>query len=297
MFEVFVDSGANIPSTVVDEFGINVLPLAVYVDEVETPAYVPGLTLEQEREKGHEYYQRIREGALVRTSLVTCQQFEEAFRKALEAGHDVLYYSLSKNISGTYNAARLAKDDLQLEFPDRKIILIDSLNASLAQGIMAIYAVEMGREGKTIEEAAEYTESIVGRMNGLFTVDDLKYLARTGRLSNFKAGMGNILSLKPILKGNKDGFIVQCSTVKGRKKSLGTLIDLVCNNIENPEEQIIGIAHADCYEESLFVIDEILKRVKVRRVINTTYDYCTGSHVGPDTIALFFMAKDRELEK
>ena len=132
-------------------------------------------------------------------------------------------------------------------------------------------------------------------MNGLFTVGNLKYLSNTGRISQTTASVGNILNIKPILRGNKDGFIVEFKKCRGRKKSLDTLVSLVCDNIENPEQQIVGIAHADAYEDSLYVMNQITQRVKVREFINTSYDYCTGSHVGPDTIALFFLAKDREL--
>ena len=132
-------------------------------------------------------------------------------------------------------------------------------------------------------------------MNGVFTVGDLKYLARTGRLSGTAAVIGNVLSIKPILRGNKAGYIVQNKNCRGRKSALNELISLVCNNIVEPEKQIIGIAHADAYEESLYIMEEIQKRVKVRGFINTSYDFCTGSHVGPDTLALFFMGKDREL--
>ena len=135
----------------------------------------------------------------------------------------------------------------------------------------------------------------VSRMNGIFTVGDLKYLSNTGRINKATASVGNILNIKPILRGNRDGYIVEFKKCRGRKKSLDTLVELVCDNIENPEDQIIGIAHADAYEESLYVMEEIQKRIKVREFINTSYDYCSGSHVGPDTIALFFMAADREL--
>lgn len=144
-------------------------------------------------------------------------------------------------------------------------------------------------------DVAAELKSYPARMNGVFTVGDLKYLAQTGRVTNAAAFLGNVLSIKPILRGNKDGFIVPFKKCRGRKSSINTLISLLCDNITEPEKQIIGIAHADAYEESLYIMQEIQKRVHVRGFINTSYDYCTGSHVGPDTLALFFMAKDREL--
>lgn len=295
MFQIFVDSAANIPAELVKKYGINVISFVNYVDGKEIINFDESLTPEEERKKGAEYYEAVRNGANVKTSLVNSSDFVDHFTKVLEAGEDILYFSLSKNISGTYNAARNAADELKEEYPERKICLVDSLNASLAQGILAIYAVEMRDQGMDIDAIAEDLGKKAFQMNGVFTVGNLKYLSNTGRISQTTAVVGNVLNIKPILRGNAEGFIVEYKKCRGRKKSLDTLVELVCNNIIHPEEQIIGIAHADAYEDSLYVMEKIQDRVKLRGFINTSYDYCTGSHVGPDTIALFFMAKDREL--
>lgn len=295
MFQIVVDSAANIPAELVKKYDIRVISFVNYVNGKKVVCFDPDLTPEEERAKGKEYYDAVRAGADVKTGLVSSGDFEDLFRSILEAGDDILYFSLSKNISGTYNSARIAAEELSESFPNRKIRLIDALNASLAQGILAIYASEMRAGGKSLDETADILATYPAKMNGVFTVGDLKYLSKTGRISSSAALVGNLLSIKPILRGNKDGFIVQFKKCRGRKSALNTLVSLVCDNIVNPEEQIIGIAHADAYENSLYVMEEIRKRVKLRGFINTSYDYCTGSHVGPDTIALFFMAKDREL--
>ncbi len=295
MFQIVVDSAANIPAELVKKYDIRVISFVNYVNGKKVVCFDPDLTPEEERAKGKEYYNAVRAGADVKTGLVSSGDFEDLFRSILEVGDDILYFSLSKNISGTYNSARIAAEELSESFPDRKIRLIDALNASLAQGILAIYASEMRAKGMSLDETADILATYPAKMNGVFTVGDLKYLSKTGRISSSAALVGNLLSIKPILRGNKDGFIVQFKKCRGRKAALNTLISLVCDNIVNPEEQIIGIAHADAYEDSLYVMEEIQKRVKLRGFINTSYDYCTGSHVGPDTIALFFMAKDREL--
>lgn len=295
MFQIVVDSAANIPAELVKKYDIRVISFVNYVNGKKVVCFDPDLSPEEERTKGKEYYDAVRAGADVKTGLVSSGDFEDLFRSILEAGDDILYFSLSKNISGTYNSARIAAEELSESFPDRKIRLIDALNASLAQGILAIYASEMRAKGMSLDETADILATYPAKMNGVFTVGDLKYLSKTGRISSSAALVGNLLSIKPILRGNKDGFIVQFKKCRGRKSALNTLVSLVCDNIVNPEEQIIGIAHADAYEDSLYVMEEIRKRVKLRGFINTSYDYCTGSHVGPDTIALFFMAKDREL--
>lgn len=297
MFQIVVDSAANIPAEIVKKYNIKVISFVNYINDKPLVCFDPELTQEEERAKGKEYYDAMRSGIDIKTGLISSGNFEEYFKAIMEAGEDILYFSLSKNISGTFNSARLAAENLMEDTPNgRKIKLIDSLNASLGQGILAIYASEMREKGMDIDAVYEELLAYPEKMNGVFTVGDLKYLAHTGRISGSVAFVGNILNIKPILRGNKDGYIVQYKKCRGRKTSLNSLVSLVCDNIVDPENQIIGIAHADAYEDSLYVMDEIQKRIKVRDFINTSYDYCTGSHVGPDTIALFFMAKDRELE-
>ena len=296
MFQIVVDSAANIPAELVKKYDIRVISFVNYVNGQPLTCFDPDLTMEQERVKGKEYYDALRAGAEIKTGLISSGDFEECFRSIMENNEDVLYFSLSKNISGTYNSARIAAQELMENPPmGRRIRMIDSLNASLAQGILAIYASEMRSQGMDFDTIADTLETYPARMNGIFTVGDLKYLAKTGRLSGSAALVGNILSIKPILRGNKDGYIVQYKKCRGRKAALNTLVSLVCETIIDPQQQIIGIAHADSYEDSLYVMEEIQKRIQVREFINTSYDYCTGSHVGPDTIALFYMAKDREL--
>ena len=296
MFQIVVDSAANIPAELVKKYDIRVISFVNYVNGQPLTCFDPDLTMKQERVKGKEYYDALRAGAEIKTGLISSGDFEECFRSIMENNEDVLYFSLSKNISGTYNSARIAARELMENPPmGRRIRMIDSLNASLAQGILAIYASEMRSQGMDFDTIADTLETYPARMNGIFTVGDLKYLAKTGRLSGSAALVGNILSIKPILRGNKDGYIVQYKKCRGRKAALNTLVSLVCETIIDPKEQIIGIAHADSYEDSLYVMEEIQKRIQVREFINTSYDYCTGSHVGPDTIALFYMAKDREL--
>ena len=281
MFEIIVDSAANIPAELCKKYKIKVLSFVNLVNGKEMTCFEPDLTPEQERAKGKEYYDAIREGAEVKTGLISSGIFEDTFREIIEADKDILYFSLSKNISGNYNSARVAADAVLDDCSNgRKIRLVDSLNASLGQGLLAIYASEMREKGMSFDEVADTIETYPARLNGVFTVGNLKYIARTGRLSGTTALVGNMLSIKPILRGSKDG---------------NELVNLLCDNITDPENQIIGVAHADAYEDSLYVIEQIKKRIKVRDVINTTYDFCTGSHVGPEALAVFFMGKDREL--
>lgn len=296
MFEIIVDSAANIPAELCKKFKIKVVSFANLINGKEVTCFNPDLTEEEERQEGKKYYDAIKAGAEVKTGLISSGIFAAVFKEIVDQDKDILYFSLSKNISGNYNSARIAADEVMESCENgRKIRLIDALNASLGQGLLAIYASEMREKGMEFDEVANLIETYPARMNGIFTVGNLKYLAKSGRLSGTTALIGNVLSIKPILRGNKDGYIVQFKKCRGRKPALNKLVSLLCDNIINPEEQIIGIAHADAYEDSLYVMEEIKKRIKVRDIINTSYDFCTGSHVGPDTIALFFMGKDREL--
>ena len=294
-FKIFIDSGGNLPAVKAKEYDIEVLSFREFVDGNEIQCYNPELAPLEERLEGVRFYNAMRKGAKVSTSLINTAEFGHYFRKVLEKGQDVLYISISSGISGTYNAARLAAEELAEEFPERKIRVVDAKNASLGQGLHAVTASIMRAEGKSLDETADRIERDVPKMNGLFTVDNLKYLARTGRIKNYKALAGNLLNIKPILRGDKDGFIVEFGKVRGRRKSLQTITGLLISNIMNPDEQIVGIAHADAYEEALEIAKEIKNAVKVKDIIITSYDLCTGSHVGPDTIALFFLARDREL--
>ena len=277
MFQVFVDSAANLPAVTAKKYDIHVVSFVNLVNGKELVCFDPDLSPEEELAKGKEYYNAMRTGCEIKTGLISTANFADAFRTALEADQDVIYLSLSKNISGTYNSARLAAEELLEEYG------------------LAIYASEMRDRGMNVDEAADLLETYVSKMNGVFTVGDLKYLSRTGRIKGSVAVVGNMLKIKPILRGSEDGYIVSYKNVRGRKAVLNELIRLFCETIEEPEKQIVGIAHADAYEESLYMMEEIQKRVKVREFINTSYDYCTGSHVGPDTIALFYLGKDRSL--
>ena len=232
MFQIIVDSAANIPAELVKQYHIKVLSFVNYVNGEKLVCFDPELTYEEERAKGKTYYDAMRNGADVKTSLISTGDFEAAFRKVMEDGEDVLYFSLSKNISGTYNSARIAMEELMENPPmGRKIRIIDALNASLAQGILAIYASEMRDRGMEIDEVYDILKTYPAKMNGVFTVGDLKYLAKTGRLSGSAAFVGNILNIKPILRGNKDGYIVQFKKCRGRKAALNALVSLVCDNI------------------------------------------------------------------
>lgn len=294
-FRIIVDSGANIPAEQVKKYDIDVISFVVTVDGREQVCFEPDMTFEEEMLAGKAYYDAMRSGAEVSTSLLNSYKFAEFFEPFLKKGEDILCINLSGNISGTYNEACRAANELREQYTERKIEVIDAKNASLGQGLLAVYASIMRNDEIAFDKIVKTIRGYVPRINGVFTVDDLKYLAKTGRIKKTTALAGNVLNIKPILRGNSDGFIVEFKKVRGRKKSLDELLNLIVNNIENPSEQIFGIAHADAYEEACALAEKVKEKTGVKEVMMTSYDFCTGSHVGPDTVAVFFLAKDREL--
>ena len=174
MFEIFVDSGANIPAEHVSKYGIHVICFMNIIDGRTISGFEAGLSPQEERNKGRDYYNAIRAGAIVKTSLINSEEFRMNFEPVLKEGKDLIYFCLSSNISGTCNAARLAMEELREEYPDRKIELVDSLNASLAQGILAIYAYELREKGYPLREIAEVLRETAHSMNGTFTVRSVR---------------------------------------------------------------------------------------------------------------------------
>ena len=288
MFKIFVDSAANIPAVIVKKYDINVISFVNVVNGKEIVNFDPNWTIEEEREKGKEYYNAIRNGADVKTGLISIARFSEEFQKAFDEGYDVLYFSLSKNISGNFNSARLASLDL-LDNPNNhhKIRLIDSLNASLAQGILAIYASEMRKEGKDIDEVADYLETCVPKMNGVFTVGDLKYLSHTGRIKGSVAFVGNALKIKPILTGSEDGHIILIDKAIGVNNAYKQLANKYEQLAEDKNDDVY-ITHTDNEKGALFLLDKLKEKGLKGQCHISIHEPMTGSHLGPGSVALFF---------
>lgn len=289
-FIVAVDSAGNIPNEVLDKYQIPVISYHCTIDGQEYVCY------DKDRDyvaSCKDYYDKVRKGADVRTSLINSTDFMEFLRPMLEKGNDVALVVMSSGISGSAQSAKLAVDELKEEFPDRKIYAIDTLAASLGEGLMAIKLAELREEGKTIDEAVSIIMDSIKYMNQYFIVGDLKYLKKGGRISGAEATIGNLLNIKPILRGNTEGKIVVQEKVRTRKRSIETLLDYVKDNITDAENQIVGLAHCDVPEETAYVANELKNRCGVKDVYEIYYDLCTGAHVGPGTIAIFFYGKER----
>ena len=290
-FDIFVDSGANIPDNLVKERGFHVIPFYYRKGDVERLCYDESVPFSK---IAKEFYTEMRAGAEFQTSLINAQRFYEAIVPSLQAGRDVLLITMASGISSTHRQALEAKKMLEEEFPERKVFVIDSANASLGEGLLALRAADLRDAGESVEAVAERIEHDVYHLNSYLTVEDLKYLRRSGRISMARAIAGTLLNIKPVLRadGDNPAHIVFYETQRGRRKALSALAQSLRERAFEPEKQTVAIAHCDCDEDANYLAS-LVREIGVKDIIIEYYDLCSGSHVGPGTIALFFYGKDR----
>lgn len=287
-FKIITDSSANLTNEMVKELGVKMLSISLIIKDEEVKSY------EEDSEFDYPgFYETLRSGEHIKTSLVNTDTFFNEFDEVLKNGEDVLVLTISSGISGTYQAAKIASDMAREKYPDRQVIVIDSLAASIGQGLLVYYAAMLQKEGKSIEEVADWIYKNRLKMVHNFTVDDLFFLKRGGRLSGGVAVIGTILQIRPILHVDNDGHLVTIDKVNGRKKSLNKIFETFKENVKNPEEQVIAICHADCLEDAEYLAKKIRNEYNVKDII---IDYCgpvLAAHAGPGTLALFYLADKR----
>lgn len=292
-FDIIADSAANLTDEMIEKYSIGVVSYSVNIDGTEMESYVKGANSEEIAKK---FYAAMREDKNTKTTLVNAGKIIDAVTPRFEAGRDVLFVSLSSTISGTYNQAKFAAEELSKTYPDRKMLIFDCYNAGLAEGLFAVYAAKLGDMGYTLDECYEWMETNKFRMNSVFTVSNLKYLKRGGRISATLAIAGTLLNIKPILWADENGKIVSMCNERGRKKAIAKLADTFAERVVDPENQIVAIAHADCEEDALALRDMVIER-GAKEVVIAMFEICTGSHVGPGSLALFYLGKERGKEE
>lgn len=283
MFSIVTDTSANLDSAYLKAHDVTVVPFTFLVGDEERTC------IDTAAFDGAAYYNAMRTGTSVRTSQVTPQRYIEHLRPLLEGGNDVLYIGMSSGISGSFSSASMAAKELRKEFPTRTILLVDTLSASLGEGLLVMRAVDCREQGFTLEETASLLDRLRHAMCQVFTVEDLKYLRATGRISNIKAALAAVLHIKPILKGDVAGKIVCAEKVRGRKRSIETLAAQYNEYVRSADAQTIGIAHADCPEEAEQLGKLLCRYNPPKRILTVCYEPVTGAHVGPGTLALFFL--------
>lgn len=241
-----------------------------------------------------EFYERMRTGAVSKTSQVSPGLCEERLRQRLAEGFDVIYLVFSSALSGTFNTANLIVRQLKEEFPDRKIAAIDTLNASLGEGLLVDYVLDLRDRDASFEDLCEYAQQLADTVCSYFTVDDLKHLARLGRVSKTAAFIGELAQIKPVLYVNKLGELVPITKVMSRKKSLKALVDKMEEKMLPAEQQKqIFIGHGDCVEDAQWVARMVSERFGIANVTIGDIGPVIGSHTNAGVVALFFLGTDK----
>ena len=285
-FKIITDTSCDIPADLLQQWGISCVSLTFHDAQSDT-VYVPSDIF------SYEFYRQMREGTVFKTAAANVEAFCDAFAPVLAEGQDILYIGFSSGLSTTVNSARIAAQDLQESYPERKVIVIDTLCASGGEGFLVYLAMKMQLNNASLEETADYIEKLVPSICHWFTVDDLVYLKRGGRVSPATALVGNILGIKPILHVDDEGHLIKVSTIRGRKQSIAALADKYCELATGAEAGIYMITHGDCMDDAKR-LEAILKdRTGQDATLIADVGPVIGSHSGPGTLALFFVGKHR----
>ena len=285
--KIITDSSCDLPREYVDDNNIEVISLVLNLNGQIIKDDL-GKTLSYK-----DFYQKMRDGATPTTSQVNAHEFEEAFIKHIKNGDSIIYISISASLSGTFNSANIAKNNLLEEYPEAKIELVDSLSASIGQGLLVLKACEMRDNGASIEEIVEWIEENKRKVIHTILIDDLNHLKRGGRISGATATIGGLLNIKPSAYLDDEGKLAQGEKIKGKKKALRFLANEVKERAIDSENEVLYICHGDCQEEAESLRDIIEQEVKFKNVIINYVGNVIGAHTGPGALAVIFLGKNR----
>ncbi len=286
-YVILTDSGCDFPAELAKELELYVLPLSVTVNGKEYRNYL------DEREISHkDFYALLRAGNTGKTSAINLDTFKEAMEAILKEGKDVLYLGFSSGLSGTYQVGALAAEELKEKYPESKLLYVDTLCASLGQGLLVYHAVMQKRAGKTIEEVRDFVEQNRLHLAHWFTVDDLNHLKRGGRVSATTAMVGTLLSIKPVLHVDDEGHLINMEKARGRKASIHRLAEKVLEDML-PQDQPIFISHGDCPEEAEYLASLLRGKPHIGEITIGYVGPVIGAHSGAGTLAIFFLGNKR----
>ena len=282
MIRVMTDNAANLPPELRTQYGITELCLTYTIDgePVDTSAPLDG----------HTFYEAMRRGAEVKTSMITPAAAREAMEPVLAAGDDVLYIGLSGGVSGTCWGVGVVAQELREQFPQRDIRVLDTRGASLGEGLIVLEAAEMAQKGADMDTIAARVQTLSGKMRQHFMVDDLKFLRKGGRLSGAAALAGTLLQIKPILQGDPEGKIVVLCKERGRKKATDKLVQLYQEMVEDKAAPV-GISHAAAPAEALHLATALRQAGCTGEILSVCHEPVTGAHVGPGMLAVYFYSQ------
>lgn len=287
-YQIITDTNSDLPPSYIQEHGLITVPQYYTVEDV---IYEGAGGMEPSV-----FYQKMREGQKPQSQAINPAVVEEEFRSVLESGKDILYISFASTLSGSFNTAVMVAREQKEEYGDAKILLVDSCNISLSEGLLVNKAVQMQKQGKSLEENAEWLEKNKLHICVQFTVDDLHHLQRGGRVSKTTAVVGSILSIKPIMRLSGDSKLEAVGTVRGRKKSLLSLVDYMEERSKGfePQNDLVGIVHGDCLEEAKWLAEQVKSRLGVPEVMICDVNPSIGVHSGPGAMGLMFFGSSRD---
>ena len=287
-FIILTDSSADLSAEMAQELDIQVIPLS-FIMKGRTYRDFP----DNREMDPHLFYEALRQGEEATTAAVNVGQYTEALEPLLQAGKDVLILAFSSGLSATYNSSRLAVEELREKYPERKLYTVDTLCASLGQGLLVWYAAKARERGGTIEEVRDWVEDRKLNLCHQFTVDDLHFLKRGGRISAATALVGSVLQVKPVLHVDNEGHLVNIGKVRGRQAALKALVDRMEETAIDSGSLTVFISHGDCLEDAQTVAGMVKKRFGVQNISINYVGPVIGAHSGPGTVALFYIGTNR----
>ena len=286
-YVIFTESTGDLTPALIEAADLRVLPMAFTLDGKDYRNYPDGREM-----SSHDYYEKLRGGSLCTTSQVTMLEFQQAFTPVLEAGQDILYLAFSSGLSGTYQSGCIAAEELKEKFPGRRIVCVDSLQASMGEGLFCYLVGKKRCQGADLDTAADYARQIAPQVCAWFTVDDLMFLKRGGRVSGAAAVAGTLLGIKPVLHVDEEGHLIPKEKVRGRRASLDALVKHFEATALDKTGGTVFISHGDCADDARYVIDK-LRALGVKEIEMGDIGPVIGAHSGPGTVALFWLGSAR----
>ncbi|QNO17949.1 DegV family protein [Caproicibacterium amylolyticum] len=287
-YVIITDSSCDLPAELAQALNITVLPLTFRLNNTDYKNLLDGSNMSFE-----EFYLHIRDGIPCTTNAVNVEDFKAAVEPVLRSGKDVLCICFSSGLSATWNAAKLACEDISAQYPQRTLRVVDTLAASLGEGLLVYYAAQKQKAGESLQEVTDWLEQNKLHLCHWFTVDDLQHLKRGGRISSATALFGTMLGIKPVMHMDNEGHLINVSKARGRRSALDALVDHMEQTAIDPKNQIVFISHADSRQDAEYVARQVKKRLNVKEVLINFVGPVIGAHAGPGTIALFFLGKER----
>ena len=287
-YVLITDSSADLSQEMVQELGVTVLPLSFTIQGKTYRNYPDNREMDLPL-----FYDMLRAGELATTSAVNVAEYTQAVEPILQEGKDVLILAFSSGLSSTYQASVLAAEELREKYPDRKIYTVDTLCASLGQGLLVYLAAQEQRKGKSIEEVRDWAEETKLHLCHQFTVDDLHFLKRGGRISATTAVVGSMLQIKPVLHVDNEGRLINIGKARGRQASLKALVDKMEKTVTEEGRKTVFISHGDCRKDAVAVADMVRERFGTQDIRINYVGPVIGAHSGPGTLALFYLGTER----